>query len=360
MNLSDFLTNIAQYEFFRLINDYLRDEIAIFQWELLQRTTAWVGMVALTVLTLWIFIQGYRIVTGQSREAAMGLVVTALRAALIIGLATSMAKGSPQLYWTLTDGISSAITQTVTGDSESPYEAIDKNLMLMQITLTGLDQIKTGGDEESQDSKNRARWFTGIGMAGPGVVAGSMLLLNKLAMALVVGFGPLFILCLLFQATKSLFSKWLLYGLGTMFSLSVLTFTVSLATKVVGAVAVAFLAKWALNGGSGEGISSMALQQGGLGLVLTTLIITAPPMAAAFFQGTLGQFTAYSALGQLDRASQDGSGGRPQTPAAPVSDRGDTNTNVSGTTSNTAIRSNSAPSDSLPSQESGTRGLAQK
>lgn len=48
---------------------------------------------ALTALTLWILIQGYRIVTGQSREAAMGLVVTALRAALIIGLATSMAKG---------------------------------------------------------------------------------------------------------------------------------------------------------------------------------------------------------------------------------------------------------------------------
>ncbi|MCC8487363.1 type IV secretion system protein, partial [Xanthomonas campestris] len=88
MSISDFLTNIAQYEFFRLINNYLRDEIAIFQWELLQRTTAWVGMVALTVLTIWIFIQGYRLATGQSREAAMGLVVTALRAALIIGVAT--------------------------------------------------------------------------------------------------------------------------------------------------------------------------------------------------------------------------------------------------------------------------------
>lgn len=37
------LTNIANYEFFRLINNYLRDEIAIFQWELLQRTTAWWG-----------------------------------------------------------------------------------------------------------------------------------------------------------------------------------------------------------------------------------------------------------------------------------------------------------------------------
>ncbi|AAM37456.1 Type IV secretory pathway, VirB6 component [Xanthomonas citri pv. citri] len=158
-------------------------------------------------------------------------------------------------------------------------------------------------------------------MAGPGVVAGSMLLLNKLAMALVVGFGPLFILCLLFQATKSLFSKWLLYGLGTVFSLSVLTFTVSLATKVVGAVGAAFVAKWAMNGFTGEGISSMALQQGGLGLVLTTLIITAPPMAAAFFQGTLGQFTAYSALGQLDRGGQSApAAGRPYEPGAPAPD----------------------------------------
>ncbi|MEQ7779970.1 type IV secretion system protein [Xanthomonas hortorum] len=300
---------------------------------------------SLTVLTLWILIQGYRIVTGQSREAAMGLVVTALRAALIIGLATSMAQGSSRLYWTLTDGVSHAITKTVTGDSDSPYEAIDKNLMLMQVAMSGLDQIKTGGDEESKDEKDRARWFTGIGMAGPGVVAGSMLLLNKLAMALVVGFGPLFILCLLFQATKSLFSKWLLYGIGTVFSLSVLTFTVSLATKVVGAVGAAFVAKWAMNGGSGEGISSMALQQGGLGLVLTTLIITAPPMAAAFFQGTLGQFTAYSALGQLDRASQDSSGGRPQTPAAPA--RNDETPNTQQATTGRTAYSNPSSDNSV-------------
>ncbi|MEA9743556.1 type IV secretion system protein [Xanthomonas campestris] len=316
-------------------------------------------MVALTVLTIWIFIQGYRLATGQSREAAMGLVVTALRAALIIGVATSMAKGSPQLYWTLTDGISSAITKTVTGDSDSPYEAIDKNLMLMQVALTGLDQIKTGGDEESEDSKNRARWFTGIGMAGPGVVAGSMLLLNKLAMALVVGFGPLFILCLLFQATKSLFSKWLLYGLGTMFSLSVLTFTVSLATKVVGAVGVAFLAKWALNGGSGEGISSMALQQGGLGLVLTTLIITAPPMAAAFFQGTLGQFTAYSALGQLDRAGQSPAAGRPYEPGAPARDNNQGRDNSSNSTASVNTRNSGAESNNSFVASAGARGLAQ-
>ncbi|NIJ85240.1 type IV secretion system protein VirB6 [Xanthomonas arboricola] len=352
----DFLSSLGNYAFFSLINDFLRDEIDIFQWTLLQRTSALIGIVSLTVLTLWVMFQGYRIVTGQSREAAMGLVVTALRASLIIGLATSMAEGSSKLYWTLTDGVSQSITQVVTGDSESPYDAIDKNLGLMQIAMMSIDQIQTAGNQQRDDEKTRARWFTGVGMAGPGVVGGSLLLLNKIGMALFVGFGPLFIMCLLFQATKSLFSKWLLYGLGMVFSLSVLSFTVSLATKVIGAVAVAFLAKYAFPGNSGEGISSMALQQGGLGLVMTTLIVTAPPMAAAFFQGTLGQFTAYSALGQLDRPSQSPAAGRPYEPGAPARDTSDSTQRNHNVRDNT-VRSD-VPSQDLPS--TGTRGIAQK
>ncbi|APO98229.1 type IV secretion system protein [Xanthomonas perforans] len=351
----DFLNSLGNYAFFSLINDFLRDEIDIFQWTLLQRTTAWVGMVALTLLTLWILIQGYRIVTGQSREAAMGLVVTALRAALIIAVATSMAQGSSRLYWTLTDGVSQAITKVVTGDSKSPYDAIDKNLGLMQIAMMSIDQIQTAGNEQRNDEKTRARWFTGVGMAGPGVVGGSLLLLNKIGMALFVGFGPLFIMCLLFQATKSLFSKWLLYGVGMVFSLAVLSFMVSLATKVVGAVAVGFLVKYALPGGTSEGISSMALQQGGLGLVMTTLIVTAPPMAAAFFQGTLGQFTAYSALGQLDRANQEPGAGRPYQPAEPQRENSQVNDRVQHTAQ---VNTRAGGELNAPVANAGSRGAA--
>jgi type IV secretion system protein VirB6 len=60
-----------------------------------------------------------------------------------------------------------------------------------------------------------------------------------------------------------------------------------------------------------DGINSMALQQGGLGLLLTTMIISAPPMAAAFFQGTLGQFSAYSPFGHIkpEPAGARGGGG---------------------------------------------------
>lgn len=312
VGLGSFLGNMANYAFFSLINDYLRDEIDIFQWTLLQRTTMWMGAIALTLLTIWILIQGYRVATGQMRESAMSLVVTALRATLIIAVATSMATGSSKLYWTLTDGLSKEITEVVTGDDESPYNKIDENLLIMQTALASIDALQAGGSEERESDKTRARWFMGLGIAGPGVVAGSMLLLNKIAMALFVGFGPLFIMCLLFNATKQLFSKWLYYGIGTVFSLSVLSVMVAITTKVVGAVALAFVTKWAMSTAfdfNGEGVSSMALQQGGLGLVMTTLVVTAPPMAAAFFQGVLGQFSPYSAMGAGGGAVPAGPGG---------------------------------------------------
>ncbi len=41
-------------------------------------------------------------------------------------------------------------------------------------------------------------------------------------MALFIGLGPLFIPCLLFDQTKDLFKRWLLYGIGTVFSMAVL------------------------------------------------------------------------------------------------------------------------------------------
>jgi type IV secretion system protein VirB6 len=306
----------GQFVFFAEINNFLRNEIDIFQWNLLQRTTLIVGSSALALLTLWILIQGYRIISGQSREPMMALVGDALRAVLIITVATGMATFASPIYWTLTDGTSNAITTIVTGSNQSTFQAIDDNLAAMQGAMSVIDTLNPGGDSGVSDAKDRAMWFTGIGIAGPGVVAGAMLLLNKIALALFIGFGPLFVLSLLFPQTKSLFSRWLFYGIGTMFSLGVLSVMVSLAMRMVAAVTAAFVTNYLVaiatsNTASTEGINSMALQQGGLGLLLSTLIIMAPPIAAAFFQGTLANFAASSSFGQVGRYSTGQGGARP-------------------------------------------------
>jgi type IV secretion system protein VirB6 len=116
-----------------------------------------------------------------------------------------------------------------------------------------------------------------------------------------VGLGPLFILCLAFNKTKALFEKWLMYGLATLFSLAMLSFISAIVLQVTLRAATALWATNFVNGllkTSSEGLSNPSLEQGGIGLLMTVLIISVPPMAGNFFQGTLGQFYFNSAFSQ--------------------------------------------------------------
>lgn len=61
-------------------------------------------------------------------------------------------------------------------------------------------------------------------------------------------------------------------------------------------------------------------------IILTTLILIAPPMAAMFFQGTLGSFMAYSQIGGGPAAQAPGPSGQPpgsyHTPDKPSASKG--------------------------------------
>jgi len=307
--------SVGEFVFFRLILAYLREEIQKFGIELLGRMMAWVGMAALTMLTLWILVQGFRIVTGQSRDSMMALVMNSLKATLILSIATSMAMFGTGLHKFLTEDVKKEINHVGTGDDEGPEAAIDRNLAWMQVAMSSIDVLDVAGDESLDDQKTRALYMVGLGTGGPAIVGGTMLLLNEIALALFIGFGPLFILCLLFDQTKALFGKWLYYGIGTMFSMAVLSAMVSIALEMVVRVAASFwgaaLVGTLLKMNFTDGMSSQAMQQGGLGLILTTLIITAPPMAAAFFQGTMGHFNYVGAFGNQSASANGRAPGTP-------------------------------------------------
>lgn len=317
------LDDASSFVFFREVNQFLRGEIDEFGSNLLGRMMTWVGGIATTLFTLWIVIQGYRITTGQSRESMVAMATHSLRSVMIIGAATGMAFGGTTLHELLTDRMNKEITQVVTGEEGDIYESIDRSLGYMQLAFSSIDVIQTAGSEELARAKDRDMMFVAVGAGGPAIVAGSMLLLNKVAMALVLGFGPLFIMALLFERTKSMFDKWLLYGIGTMFSLAVLSVMAAIAMNVITAVAATFwVGNW--TGANPEGINSLAMQQGGLGLILTTLLIGTPPLAASFFQGTLGHFTPGSVFGGGYRApmGMPGQPGQMGQPGYPVYNTG--------------------------------------
>jgi type IV secretion system protein VirB6 len=324
--------DVTNLIFFTLIKEFLNNQIDNFGASLFGRTASLIAAAGVTLMTIWIMIQGFRIVTGQSRDSMAALVTNSLKATFILGLAGVWSAMSSDVYEFLSDDVQSVVTGVVTNDDDDVYKKIDKNLGLMQLAFISIDGVQEGSSQKVSDSKSRAMWFTGLGTAGPALTGGVMLLLNKIAMALFVGLGPIFIVCLLFDQTKSLFQRWLLYGLGTMFSLAVLSVMVTIAMDLVIAVAGSF---WVLNfvGGSAEGVNSMAMQQGGLGLILTMLIISAPPMASNFFQGTLGQFLAYSQFGGSagTQPGVRGAGSPPTTPAAPVTNPDRTTTTVNQT-----------------------------
>lgn len=111
-----------------------------------------------------------------------------------------------------------------------------------------------------------------------------------------MGLGPFFIMCLLFDATKQMFSRWLMYGASMMFSLATLYVLSNIAMKLMIVVAGLQWATTQFQLANPAGLREAAMQMAGLGLILTTMLITCPPMAASFFQGVLASFSPYSAI----------------------------------------------------------------
>jgi type IV secretion system protein VirB6 len=302
------MPNIADYVYYRLVYDYLNDQIHDFGMDLMHRLMSWASAIALTLVTLYILIQGFRIMTGRSRESLMEVVINMGRIVVVIAAATTMAVMGSDLHTFLTTDVDKEVHQLFTGNGdETTADSIDKNLAYTQIALSTINAVQVvPGDTEMQNARDRSSWIATFGTASPPMVAGAMLLLYQFAMALFIGLGPLFILCLIFDQTKDLFKRWLMYGIGTVFSMALLSVVASMVLDLTVKISAALWGAKIINsilGNSTEGLTSIAMQQGGVGLLLSILIVSVPPMAAMFFQGTLGSALTYSVF--------QGAGARP-------------------------------------------------
>jgi type IV secretion system protein VirB6 len=303
------------FVFYVLVFKYINSSINKLMDSLSQNFMGFAGGVALTLVTIWIMIQGFRIVTGQSREPMMGFVVHSMRIVLIVSTATTLGVFGSDLHTLFTDTLQTGLNQTFTGSTSNFQTTIDDNLAWTAFAEAAIDGIQTApGDDASVAAKSRAADFAIFGTASPPMAAGAMLLMYNLAIALFVGLGPIFILCLLFEQTKPLFHKWLMYGIGTLFSMAMLSFVTGIVLSVTLRVASALWATSAIDGlvgATSEGLTTQSMEQGGIGLLMTLLLISAPPMAGNFFSATLGNFSPFSNFGGGAGAGGAAAAGRP-------------------------------------------------
>ncbi|APO95058.1 type IV secretion system protein [Xanthomonas vesicatoria] len=328
--------------------------------ELRERAVKWVSTIALTVTTLWVLILGYRIATGQSRESAMATMIKAAKVAAIISVASALGVNGAMLHQTMTQNLDKEIHHLFTGDDGTAADAIDENLAYTQIAMATLDAVRVDPSQpEVLEKKGRAMLMAGFGTASPPMAAGTMLLLFKFTMAFLIGIGPIFILALVFDQTKDLFKKWLFYVIGTLFSMSMLSVVTAMVLKFTAKVAAAYWAVKFIPLVSAEGLSSQALQQGGIGLIMTMLIITVPTIAAALWQGNMGTFLSYTAFNSAASPGPQGQPAGSYMPqrTAPNEDRLDAN--ISNTTGAAGSRSITR-ADSSEAMAPGARGLAER
>jgi len=97
--------SIGDFVFFKFIFDFLRSKINKFGIDMMGEMMQWVGGIALTLMTLWVLVQGFRIVTGRSRDSMMVLVTNMARAALIVSAATTMGAFGTNLQSFLTNDV---------------------------------------------------------------------------------------------------------------------------------------------------------------------------------------------------------------------------------------------------------------
>ena len=176
-------------------------------------------------------VQGFMIATGRSQESLKGFVFSLGKTYFIIAMALGVASSSSFAIRTLTDTLANGISEIITDNSSaggclstnsksSGFLGckIDQNLTITQGIMSFMNGIDTADNDSLANDVKQAKLFAGLGSAGPAIIAGTMLILYRIAMSLFIGFAPIFILSLLFKKTAPLFQKWLYYGLATIFS----------------------------------------------------------------------------------------------------------------------------------------------
>ena len=161
---------------------------------------------ALTILlTLWIAFLGFGLITGRTRLGLSSLTPRMVTLVLVITFATSWV-AFQSVFWNLAVGAPDQIATVLMGTDGSATTIFADKLDVVMLSL----MEASGGDAMANDTS----LFSPPGLLWSG---GTMLLLGtvgvlatcKIALAILMGLGPIFILLALFDGTRGLFVGWL-------------------------------------------------------------------------------------------------------------------------------------------------------
>ena len=305
--------NTENLGFFILIKTYVEILIMKFGDRGLSALSTVLIPSLMSMVTVWLMFEGYRILNGQSREPLNMFLWRGAKMVVIITVASWIMNNPTGLRDWISEHIKNPIASVIVGgEYASPEAMVDSSLLLMHLIMGAFGSLQAATSNDNGSAFSNFIMASGVAQGAPAVVAGALLLLNEIALSLAILTAPAFILCLLYDPTKQYFQGWLKFFLGSLLTMAVLSVMVTIGLKVMLVYATKVLGEYgvgaAVAGSASQdrpGIAQITIMQGGLGLMMSTLMITAPLLVGNLIGSSLG-FNAYSPFGNGDARSKDG------------------------------------------------------
>ena len=309
------MDNTENLGFFILIKTYVEILIMKFGDRGLSALSTVLIPSLMSMVTVWLMFEGYRILNGQSREPLNMFLWRGAKMVVIITVASWIMNNPTGLRDWISEHIKNPIASVIVGgEYASPEAMVDSSLLLMHLIMGAFGSLQAATSNDNGSAFSNFIMASGVAQGAPAVVAGALLLLNEIALSLAILTAPAFILCLLYDPTKQYFQGWLKFFLGSLLTMAVLSVMVTIGLKVMLVYATKVLGEYgvgvAVAGSASQdrpGIAQITIMQGGLGLMMSTLMITAPLLVGNLIGSSLG-FNAYSPFGNGGAGARDKDG----------------------------------------------------
>lgn len=300
VHYQDALSDAAFYCRLReyVIEDQMQD---VYQHGAAQQLAKVIGVISSVFVTMWVMIQGMKIMNGTMKTPILELGFQAAKMILVLSLVSLTLAETPWITEQVTM-FQESIAIFLTGTSTPVDNLIDFNIAATSlIDLVVQDMTGKGGTPGPNIGSNSlmAGW---LGQGGPAVTAASLLMMARVAIVFGIMLSPLFLFFILFEKTNALFWQWAKYLLSIFFGMAALSIVTVIALQAMAQYGFLVFLSMLVNqmdagplkgfivaiitgGGSttsvdvGAGLTRLAM----MGAFFTALIIAVPGIVMTYF-----------------------------------------------------------------------------
>lgn len=194
------------YQIFALVDEQFKTPLETFISDGTSNVSEWISGPLTAAVTLYIVLYGYLVLRGSVQEPILDFAYRAIKLAIIVMLAKNASEYQTYVANIFFEVLPREISQALnTGAAPS---------------ATTFDSLLDKGQDSAADIWSRASWSLDIvlGIGGAMVIGASFIvaaigyvvsLYARLALAIVLAIGPIFVALAMFQATRRFTEAWL-------------------------------------------------------------------------------------------------------------------------------------------------------